>query len=490
MKTLEELVRGLGATIHGDGATPIHEICTDSRAITRGALFVALRGAATDGHRYAPCAVAAGATALLVERAPEGLASPVPSARVPDTRVALPEVAARFFGRPGEDLCLIGVTGTNGKTSTVHLIESIFASAGRAVGNIGTIRVRGPGFDEPAGLTTPESADLQRALARMRAAGAETVALEVSSHSIAFGRIRTLCFAAAVYTHLSQDHLDFHSDMEDYAATKAELFGPEYLSGVAILNARDPLTSRLAERARSAGRPVLSYGRGRACGADVRTVWEQIGLAGARLRIEAPDGARELTLALPGEFQVENALAAAATAHALGLGWSAIAAGLASCAPVPGRLERVSEGTPVVLVDYAHTPDALDRVLRSVKPLVRGRLITVFGCGGDRDPTKRAPMARAACAHSDLCVATSDNPRTEDPEKILADIARGLSGAHEVRPDRRDAIRRAIRYAADDDVVLIAGKGHETYQILGHERVDFDDRVEARRALELRKQGE
>ncbi len=489
MKTLEELVRGLGARIEGDGSTGIAEICRDSRQVSRGALFVALRGSQTDGHRFAAQAVQAGAAALLVEQLPPATPSGVPVACVHDTRAALAEVAARFFDRPGAELVLIGVTGTNGKTSTVHMIESIFRAGGHSTGSIGTICVRGPGFEEPASLTTPESVDLQRTLARMRAAGADLVALEVSSHSIALGRIRTLRFAASVYTHLSQDHLDFHGDMATYAATKAELFGPEYLEGTAVLNAGDPLTPRLADRARAAGRPVCTYARGHHPSALIHTISERVELDGSRLEVRTPEGDRELVLALPGDFQVENALAAAATAHVLGLDWETIACGLAGCPPIPGRLERVSDQRPIVLVDYAHTPDALDRVLASLKPLVKGRLITVFGCGGDRDRSKRAPMARAACAHSDLAVATSDNPRTEDPEKILRDVAEGLSGAHEVRPDRRDAIRHAVRLASDDDVVVIAGKGHESYQILGHERVDFDDRVEARHALALRDDG-
>lgn len=486
MKTLEELVRGLGARIGGSAATPVAEICYDSRRITPGALFVALRGTQTDGHRYVAQAIQGGAVALLAEQVPPGIPVDFPVAQLHDTRAALPDVAARFFGRPGEALTLIGVTGTNGKTSTVHMIESILRSAGRAVGSIGTITVRGPDFEEPATLTTPESVDLQRTLARMRDGGVDTVALEVSSHSIALGRVRTLHFAASVYTHLTQDHLDFHGDMDAYAATKAELFGPEYLEGTAVLNSRDSLTPQLMERVRHAGRPVITYARGPESSADVHTISEVVGLDASRLRVKSREGECELVLGLPGEFQIENALAAAATARVLGVEWKAISSGLASCPPIPGRLERVCEGKPIVLVDYAHTPDALDRVLASVKPMVSGRLITVFGCGGDRDRGKRAPMARAACTHSDLCLATSDNPRTEDPEKILRDVAEGLSGTHEILVDRREAIRRAISLASDEDVVVIAGKGHETYQILGRDRIDFDDRVEARRALALR----
>ena len=488
MKSLEELVRGLGTRFDGAADTPIAEICTDSRKVTPGALFVALRGATTDGHRYAARALRQGAAALLAEQVVPGLPADVPTAYVHDTRAALPEVAARFFGRPAAAMTLVGVTGTNGKTSTVHMIESILQSAGQRVGSIGTICVRGPGFQEAASLTTPESVDLQRTLARMREAGVDVVALEVSSHSIALGRIRTLRFAASVYTHLSQDHLDFHRDMDEYAATKAELFGPEYLEGTGVLNARDSHTRRLIERARSAGRPVKTYARGQDIPADLFTTAEQIALEGSQLRVADSEGERPLQLALAGEFQIENALAAAATARVLGVDWASIEAGLAGCPPIPGRLERVGDGKPIVLVDYAHTPDALDRALESVRPLVSGSLISVFGCGGDRDRSKRIPMARAACSHSDLCIATSDNPRTEDPEKILRDVAEGLSGAFEIEVDRRAAIRGAIRRANPDDVIVIAGKGHEDYQILGHEKVEFDDRVEARRALAEREE--
>jgi UDP-N-acetylmuramoyl-L-alanyl-D-glutamate--2,6-diaminopimelate ligase len=486
--TLRELVHGLDARIEGFADASVRAICYDSRRVREGSLFAALRGHTSDGHRFVPDAVAAGASALLVEEEPPALPAHVGAAIVPSTRAALPEVAARFFGRPADHLRLVGVTGTNGKSSTVRMIESILTSAGIAAGSIGTISVRGPGFEEPAGLTTPESVDLQQMLARMRDAGARTVALEVSSHSLALGRVRTLRFAAAVYTHLSQDHLDFHADMDDYAQAKALLFGPEYLAGPAVLNERDARTPELARRVRAAGQRVITYGRGTASRAEVRTREERIALAGSRLGVEHEGRRHEVELALPGDFQVENALAAIAAALALGIDWEAIRRGLASCPQVPGRLERVRtrDDDPVVLVDYAHTPDALDRVLGSIRPLARGRLLTVFGCGGDRDPSKRAPMARAACAHSDIAVATSDNPRTEDPDAILREVATGLSGAYEVIADRRAAIRRAIDLAREDDVVVIAGKGHEDYQIVGREKRPFDDREEARKALELR----
>ncbi len=485
-QSLAELVADLGAVVEGPAHAPVRDVCYDSRAVRPGSLFVALRGARTDGHRFVAQAVEAGASALLVEEAPSNRPAHVAVARVPDSRRALADVAARFFGHPARRLTLIGVTGTNGKTSTVRMIESILLASGRRAGSLGTISVRYPGFEEKSSLTTPESLDLQRWLARMRDAGVVAVAMEVSSHSLALGRVRGLRFAAGVFTHLTQDHLDFHEDMESYAAAKARLFSAEYLAGSAVLNGADPWTPRFAAVAREAGREVVTYARGADARADFRTVDEHIELSRSHLRVRGPDAEVEVELPLPGDFQIDNALAALATGRALGLEWDAIRRGLERCPAVPGRLERVGEGRPIVLVDYAHTADALDRVLGRVRPLVAGRLIAVFGCGGDRDRTKRAPMARAACAHADHVIATSDNPRSEDPDAILRDVAIGLSGSHEIVRDRREAIARAVARAGNDDCIVIAGKGHEDYQIVGRERLAFDDREEARRALEAR----
>jgi len=481
--TLAELVAGLGAQIEGPSSVGVSDVTYDSRAVRPGALFVALRGAQTDGHRFVPQAIEAGASALLVEEMPASRPAHVAIARVPDARAALADVAARFFGSPARKLTLVGVTGTNGKTSTVRMIESILLAAGRPAGSLGTISVRYPGFEEKSALTTPESLDLQRWLARMRDAGVVAVALEVSSHSLALGRVRGLSFAVGVFTHLSQDHLDFHEDMESYGRAKSRLFDADHLTGTAVLNAADPWTPRFAAVAREAGRAVITYARGPEARADYTTVHERVELARSHLRVRGPDAEIEIELPLAGDFQIDNALAALAAGRALGIDWDAIRRGLEGCPPVPGRLERVGEGRPIVLVDYAHTPDALDRVLGRVRPLVAGRLIAVFGCGGDRDRTKRAPMARAACAHADHVIATSDNPRTEDPDAILRDVSAGLSGSHEVLRDRREAIARAIAGAGADDCIVIAGKGHEDYQILGRERFPFDDREEARRAL-------
>ncbi len=484
--SVAELFEGLDARVDGPARNPVGDLTYDSRAVRPGALFAALRGAKTDGHRFLAQAIEQGASALLVEEPPAARPAQVAVVRVADTRAALADVAARFFGHPGRALTLVGVTGTNGKTSTVRMIESILTAAGRSTGSLSTVTARWPGHEEKSSLTTPESLDLQRSLARMRDAGVVAAVVEVSSHSLALGRVRGLRFAAGVFTHLSQDHLDFHADMESYGNAKGKLFGAEYLAGTAVLNAADPWSKRFAESARAAGRAVRTYARGADAQADFRTIAERVELSGSRLRVRGPDGETEVALPLPGDFQIENALAALAAGHALGVGWDALRRGLESCPPVPGRLERVGRERPIVLVDYAHTPDALDRVLARVRPLVPGRLIAVFGCGGDRDRTKRAPMARAACAHAQHVIATSDNPRTEDPDAILRDIAAGLSGSHEVVRDRRQAIERAIELAGPDDCVVIAGKGHEDYQIVGSERRAFDDREEARRALRAR----
>ena len=478
---LDDLIQGLGAQVSGDLSCAIQDVCYDSRRVSPGALFAALPGENTDGHRFIPAALEAGAAALLVERK---LDSPrVPCVRVPSVREVLGEIAARFFGRPGDSLQLIGITGTNGKTSTARMVEAILCTSGHPTGSLGTISARFDGREEPASLTPPESLDLQRTLNEMLQRGAECVALEVSSHSLALRRARPLRFEVAVFTQLTQDHLDYHGSLEAYGETKAALFGPDYLDGSAVLNAADAWLPRLEQNARRAGARLLRYSRHPASDAEIRASNEQPTLDGARFDVETPAGRAEIVLPIPGDFQLENALAAIGACLALGLELDAIAHGLAQCPAIPGRFERVADLEPAVFIDYAHTPDAVDRMLSRARPFVSGRLIFVFGCGGDRDRTKRVPMARAASRHADYVIATSDNPRTEDPEAILRDVASGLSGEFEIQVDRRQAIQLAIERADKEDVVVIAGKGHEDYQILGTQKHPFDDRVEARLAL-------
>ncbi|MEE8557323.1 MAG: UDP-N-acetylmuramoyl-L-alanyl-D-glutamate--2,6-diaminopimelate ligase [Myxococcota bacterium] len=485
-KRLSTLVDGLeGATRAGPDVW-VEDVVTDSRRVTSNALFVALRGDRTDGHRFLEGALAAGAAALLVEGAENPVPRAAPHVRVPNTRVALPQVAARIHDHPGESMTLVGVTGTNGKTSTVRMLEAILRSGGRRAGSLTTISLRSGATELPSELTTPEADSLQRSLARMRDSGDETAILEVSSHALVRDRVGTLHFAVAIFTNLSQDHLDFHGDMQRYEEAKRDLFTPRYLKGTAIVNGDDSAGRGLIAALQRAERPLVTFGRGPGTEADVRTIEEHVRLEGARMVVEDRSDRYEVTVPLPGDFQVSNALAAISAARTLGVDPQAIVRGLRDCPPVPGRLERVSDDLPVVLVDYAHTPDALDRVLASIRPLVKGRLLVVFGCGGDRDRGKRALMAQAACRNCHYVIATSDNPRTESPEAILKEVAKGLSGEHSIIPDRRSAIAEAVEMAELDDVVVIAGKGHETQQLVGSDRLPFDDREEARAALRAR----
>ena len=492
----------------------IRGIRYDSRQVSPGDLFVALRGANYDGHDYLDRAVALGAAALLVEEMPEArVRGDVPTVRVPDSRRALAPIAARFFGLPASELSLVGVTGTNGKTSTTYLVESILAHAGQRVGLIGTVEIRYAGHREVAVNTTPESLDLQRMLRAMCTEQIDSVVMEVSSHGLELGRVEGCAFRVAAFTNLSQDHLDFHGSMDAYLASKARLFRDHLAPGAfAVVNIDDPVADKVIAVARDAGAEILRVGRGPDARADLRLVSSQSGLEGTHARLAHEAGAFDVELPLLGDFNLENLLVAAGIGRALGIDADAVAAGVAACPQVPGRMERVvgkGRGEPTVLVDYAHTPDAVEKLLRAVRPLCTGRLIAVFGCGGDRDRAKRPLMAEAVAAHADLAIATSDNPRTEDPVAILADVEAGLASLERVEPDalfagreakddrarysvlvdRRDAIDLAIQGATADDTVVLAGKGHEDYQIVGREKLPFDDRREARRALLERDSG-
>jgi UDP-N-acetylmuramoyl-L-alanyl-D-glutamate--2,6-diaminopimelate ligase len=477
----------------------IRGITTDSRAVAPGDLFVALRGANADGHRYLAQAAALGAVALLVDAPPEvGLP---PHAVVPDTRRALAPIAVRFFGDPASELTLVGVTGTNGKTSTTFLTESILTAAGQEAGLIGTVEVRYAGERIRAVNTTPESLELQRLLRDMRTRGVGAAVMEVSSHGLALGRVTGCRFDAAAITNLTQDHLDFHGNMEAYAEAKALLFR-EHLKpgGVGVVNLDDPRAEQFLAATREGGARTLGVTRRPDVAAEVRVESAEVSLSGVRARLALPSGPLDLALPLVGDFNVENLLVAVGIAVGLRVPPADIARGVAACPQVPGRMERISadrSDAPVVLVDYAHTPDAVEKVLRTVRTLTRGRLVAVFGCGGDRDRSKRPRMAEAVARIADRAVLTSDNPRTEDPQAILVEVEQGLGGLTRVDParlagadrsyaalvDRREAIELAIRSAGAGDTVVIAGKGHEDYQIIGRERLPFDDREEARRVL-------
>jgi UDP-N-acetylmuramyl-tripeptide synthetase len=473
----------------------------DSRKASAGSLFFALPGARSDGNRHVREAVEKGAVAV----ASELKSPPAPIAmlrrdargrsvcwvQVQDVLAAMARMAANFYGDPSARLTVIGVTGTNGKTTTTYLLESILAAAGGVPGVIGTVEHRVAGRRlEAAANTTPFSLDLARLLARMLASGATHAAMEVSSHALVTQRVSEVHFDAAIMTNLQSDHLDFHKTREAYFEAKARLFSllERADSGkprrVAVLNRDDETYDRL--RHRVLDEEIVSYGTSPA--ADYRAEGVLADADGLRFALLAGGRRWTASLRLIGRYNVHNALGAAAAALELGTAPEAVLRGLSSLERVPGRLERVRHGAGLrVFVDYAHTTDAVAGALDTLRELAEGRLIVVFGCGGDRDKTKRAPMGEAACSRADAVVATSDNPRSEDPMEILAQVEQGMRRAgrenYRIVPDRREAIREALASASPDDIVLVAGKGHETVQILKDGAVPFDDREVARSAL-------
>jgi UDP-N-acetylmuramoyl-L-alanyl-D-glutamate--2,6-diaminopimelate ligase len=463
-----------GSDLRGDPATPVADAALDVREAGPGALFFCVPGRSADGHDFAGQAVAAGAVALVVER---WLAQDVPQIRVSSVRRAMGPMSAAVFGEPAKSLTLAGVTGTNGKTTIVHLLEAIFRAAGRRSGAIGTVGARIGDDPEPLARTTPEAPDLHRLLARMRDARVETVAMEVSSHALAQDRVGGVRFDVAVFTNLSQDHLDFHPSMEAYFEAKASLFVPERTAH-AVVNVDDPWGRRLTD----AGVPTTTYAI--ASDADVVATGVRVDTGGSAFRVSG----RDVRTPLRGTFNVSNCVAAIATAQVLGIDPDAAVRGIDAVRDVPGRMEPVEAGQDfLVVVDYAHTPDSIRNVLAAARPLTTGRVIVVFGCGGDRDRAKRSPMGTAATEGADLTVVTSDNPRSEDPSAIIAEIEPGAAaggGRYVVEPDRRAAIRLALAEARSGDVVVVAGKGHETVQELAGGTVPFDDRVVVREELE------
>ena len=494
---LEELLGDVEVLeFRGDPGVEVSALEHDSRAVRSGAAFACIPGATTDGHDHAPSAVRAGAVALLVER---HLDLGVTEARVASVRQALGPTAARLHGYPSRALRCLGVTGTNGKTTVTYLLEAIAIAAGEQAGVIGTLGARAAGAELPPGRTTPEADELQSLLARMRDAGVGTVAMEVSSHALAQHRVDGMTFAAACFTNLSQDHLDYHSTMDEYFVAKAVLFTPERV-GVAVVNRDDPYGRELVVRTALLDVALLTFAieTGATETRDAHLVATDLTptARGTHFRLvdrRGPGGrvqdAADVEFPHPGRFNVSNALAAAGTALAGGFSFAAVVAGLEAQVSVPGRLERVEAGQPfTVLVDYAHTPAALESVLGAARELAGShRVIVVFGCGGDRDATKRPLMGRAAGAAADFVVLTSDNPRSEDPAAIAAAADRGLAGTGTpsvIELDRRLAIRRAVGEAAAGDVVVVAGKGHETGQTVAGMTLPFDDRVVVREELE------
>jgi UDP-N-acetylmuramoyl-L-alanyl-D-glutamate--2,6-diaminopimelate ligase len=456
-------------------AIEIADLTTDSRAVREGSLFCAVRGTAGDGHRFLADAAHAGAWAALVEEREPTLAFELEQLRVTSGREAASWAAAEFFGDPWNDLTLIGITGTNGKTTSAAILRHLLSSRkpSASIGTLGAVASDGRVIPGTEGLTTPGPIDICRWLRRLSDGGVRAVAMEVSSHALDQDRARAARFDAALFTNLTRDHLDYHGTFGAYRAAKLKLIGLLKEDGAAVLNADD---ISWVDADTGSAREVRF---GITSPADVRA--EDVSFGGGRMEwtLRTPTGSAHVELPLLGLFNVSNALGAAAVLWSLGWDEASIAEGLASLPQVPGRLERVPTptGAPTVLIDFAHTPDALERALGAVRPLVSGELVAVFGAGGDRDRGKRPEMGRVAAALADRSVVTSDNPRTEDPESILDDIERGMGRAPRRRIlDRREAIRFAVESASADDLVLLAGKGHETYQIWGTEKHPFDER--------------
>jgi UDP-N-acetylmuramoyl-L-alanyl-D-glutamate--2,6-diaminopimelate ligase len=462
--------------VMGEGPADIEVtgLAYDSRQAGPGTLFFCVTGFQHDGHEFAPEAVERGAAALVVER-PLGLG--VPEILVADARAAMAPAAARFHGEPTSRLRVAGITGTNGKTTTAWLVRHLLESAGMRCGLLGTVTSVIGGDEQPVERTTPEAIDLQATFAAMVAAGDAACAMEVSSHALELGRADGIHWAAAVFTNLSRDHLDFHGTMEEYFAAKRRLFeaGP----AAAIVNVDDEYGRRLAAELEG----VVTFAvEGEA---DWRALDVRGGLDGSRYRVRGPGGEADVRSPLPGRFNVSNTLAALATAAALGVGLDEAVAALASFRAAPGRFEPVDEGQDfAVLVDYAHTPDSLENVLRAARDLTEGRVIVVFGAGGDRDRGKRPLMGEIAARLADVVVVTSDNPRSEDPEAIIGEILEGAGPGVESLVDRREAIARAVGLASAGDVVVVAGKGHEQGQEFeGGRKLPFDDVAVVREAL-------
>ncbi|UFJ41920.1 UDP-N-acetylmuramoyl-L-alanyl-D-glutamate--2,6-diaminopimelate ligase [Brevibacillus humidisoli] len=481
----------LVVSLHGKQQLEITGLTADSRRVKPGDLFICLSGFTVDGHTYAAEAVERGAVAVLAEREVAGVEAGT-VAIVPDTRRAMAILADRFYGSPTHELKLIGVTGTNGKTTTTHLIDKILRDQKKHTGLIGTIHMRiGEEYEEIKN-TTPDILELQRSFRRMRDVDTEYGIMEVSSHALDIGRVHGCNFHTAVFTNLTQDHLDYHQTMENYRLAKSLLFAqlgnsydPQRMK-TAVLNVDDPASTFLA---RVTAARVLTYGIEQQ--AAVRAKDIRITSRGTSFTVDTYAGAEELNLRLIGKFNVYNALAAIAATLPEGVPLSAIKKSLEDVRGVDGRFEPVDDGQPfTVIVDYSHTPDSLENALQTVREFARGRVFCIIGCGGDRDRSKRPIMARIATKYADISVLTSDNPRSEDPHAILADMAAGLTDIAESRyvleADRREAIRHAVREAREHDVILIAGKGHETYQTIKGVNHPFDDRIVAREAIRER----
>ncbi len=460
-------------------STFVAGIAYRSDRVRPGDVFFCIQGFVHDGHDFASDAVRRGAVAVVVQRIVDGVDSAIQIV-VPDTRASLAYAAATFLDHPSSSVRIVGVTGTNGKTTTTYLVDSIMRAAGVKTGVIGTVGTRIGDTQVEASRTTPESADLQALLARMRNEGVDTCAMEVSSHAIDLRRVDGVKFAVTAFTNLTQDHLDYHHTIEEYFSVKRRLFA-EHDVAARVVNIDDPLGAAMAAEL---GAEMTV---GMAQDADVRAIDLSLSANGSVFTLVTTDGKAQVTLPLAAEYNVSNALVAAGCALSLGVSLQEVVQGLENAQQIPGRLERIDEGQEfAVLVDYAHTPDSLEKAILAVKQVTEGRVIVVFGAGGDRDPEKRPLMGRAAAMTADHLVITSDNPRSEDPVGIILHLQDGLAGtdvSHETHVDRREAIAVAFRMARPGDAVLIAGKGHEDYQIFSDRTVHFDDREVAREEL-------
>ncbi len=494
--------------IKGEAGGDVLSVCYDSKNCGRGSLFVAISGLSRDGHDFIPEAVAGGAGYILHENnfiPPPG----VTAVEVANSRRALGILGKNFYRHPSAELCLVGVTGTNGKTTVTYLLEAVFRAAGYRTGVLGTVNYRYADKVFPAPNTTPESFELQKILREMADHGVTHVIAEVSSHAVDLRRVDDCEFALGIFTNLSQDHLDYHQTMENYFQAKLRFFREilpaegKRRPGKMIVNGDDPWGQRILKET---NRSKLTFGLQH--GSDVRAEIVSLTAEGIRAIIHSEQGTLAISSPLSGRFNLYNVLAAVAASMVLGVPADCIRDGIAGLTGVPGRLQRISRRSePAVFVDYAHTPDALLRVLQNLVEFRRGRIITVFGCGGNRDRGKRPLMGSAATANSDVTIITSDNPRGEDPLQIISEIEAGVDGksvrkclpeeisatvgdkCYTLLPDRQKAIELAVRLAGPDDTILIAGKGHEDYQIVGSNRFPFDDRLVARAALDIKHVG-
>ena len=500
---IEKLLKNLVITVadfHLNKQAFIKGIAYDSRKVGQDYLFVALKGHTLNGHKFINHAIKQGAIVVVAEKTEDNLPKPynIPLIQVPDSRRALSQLAATYYGHPYRGLNLIGITGTNGKTSITYIMESILLAAGNRPGIIGTISYRFQNYTQEAPTTTPESLELMRILREIADKGATDVVMEVSSHALRQGRVSKCPFTSAIFTNLTRDHLDYHSSMDDYYEAKSILFrelGKDNNGSTptAIINIDDPYGKKLCHLVSV---PVITYGLDNQ--SNVRATHLEVNRNGLKFKMTTPKGIMDIKSSLIGDFNVYNILAASATALSMGINQSDIKKGIANLKGIPGRLEIIHNSNSLfVVVDYAHTPDALLKAILSLKPLIHGRIITVFGCGGDRDKGKRFDMGQIAGQYSQVVIITSDNPRTEEPLSIISGIEKGIKDSklqiispdgstkrgYIIEPDRRSAICLAISMADKDDLVLIAGKGHEDYQIIGYQKRPFDDRNEVAQAI-------